>query len=102
MSDRSRRLQHCVFSSGKVSGWGSLPGVCGAAEQRVVLNVITPLGQSDNPPLRLSLNGRTVLWHIKRGSINMALTGVGVGGGERLLRARCHGLSWSAHKVTDI
>lgn len=68
----------CIFSSGKVSGRGSLPGVCGAAEQHIVLNVITALGQSDNLPVRLSLNRRKVLWHIKRGSINVAMTGEGV------------------------
>lgn len=100
MSGCSAHLHVCVcfffFPSGKVSGSGSLPGVCGAAEQYVVVNVITPLGQSDNLPLRLSLNRRKVLWHIKRGSINMALTGGGA--------ASACTLSWpqSAQKVSDI
>lgn len=76
MSDCSCHLHmRFFFSRGKGSAWGSWPGVCGAAEQCVVVNVITPLGQSDNPPLRLSLDRRKVLWHIKRSSTNMALTG---------------------------
>lgn len=46
------------FSNGKVSGWGSLPGVCGAAEQCGAVNVITALWQSDNLPVCLSTQGK--------------------------------------------
>lgn len=46
------------FPNGKVSGWGSLPGVCGAAEQCGAVNVITALWQSDNLPVCLSTQGK--------------------------------------------
>lgn len=46
------------FSDGKVSGWGSLPGVCGAAEPCGAVNVMTPLWRSDNPPVCLSTQGK--------------------------------------------
>lgn len=42
----------------KVSGWGGLPGVCGAADQCGAVNVITALWRSDNQPVCLSTLGK--------------------------------------------
>lgn len=46
------------FSTGKVSGWGNLPGVCEAADQCGAVNVITAPWQSDNLPVCLSTLGK--------------------------------------------
>lgn len=52
MAEISSKADFC--SKGKVSGWGNLPGVCGAADQCGAVNVITALWQSDNLPVCLS------------------------------------------------
>ena len=93
------------FSTGKVSGWGNLPGVCEAADQCGAVNVIMALWQSDNLPVCLSTLGKctgilNVTQQTRLWVGNSVCVGSIMGWGERL---RQHWEScFSARSVTNL